>query len=114
MTAAVSATAAGTEVMASRARATLAPSAVWITWEQQRRNAGVAAALDVPLYECALRYRGLRRYAVSLAWTFRLLRERRPEVVFVQNPSIVLALAAIACTARSSVRPWSSMRTTPR
>src|SRR4051812_44082967 len=93
---AVFATAAGAEVVTSRALATLAPSAVWITWERQRRNAGVAGALGVPLYECNLKYGGLKRYAVSLAKTFWLLRGRRPEGVFVQKPSIVLALAAIA------------------
>jgi glycosyltransferase involved in cell wall biosynthesis len=69
--------------------------AVWITWERQRRNEGIARALGVPLYELNVPGSRLRRYMVAVPKTATILRTERPEVVFVQNPSIVLGLGAV-------------------
>jgi len=68
---------------------------VWITWERQRRNESVSHALGLPLHELNVPGSRLRRYGVTLPTTRRILRDARPEVVFVQNPSLVLGLAAV-------------------
>jgi glycosyltransferase involved in cell wall biosynthesis len=66
--------------------------AIWLTWERQRRNRSMAAATRSDLRE--LHYKGnpILRYSV-LAWrTTRLVFREKPDVIFFQNPSIVLAL----------------------
>lgn len=65
--------------------------AIWITWERQRRNRSMAAATKSDLHE--LQYKGnpILRYCI-LAWrTARLVFKERPDAIFFQNPSIVLA-----------------------
>ena len=69
--------------------------AAWITWEHQRRNIGVSSGLGVPLFELAFKGGRLKRYAKSLLATARVLTTKKPAVLFVQNPSIVLALTAV-------------------
>jgi glycosyltransferase involved in cell wall biosynthesis len=67
---------------------------LWITWERQRRSIELA-----PTFGCELAvfdFAGRRcRYARSLAATLALVLRRRPSVLFVQNPSMILA--AFAC-----------------
>ena len=70
--------------------------AVWVTWEHQRRNAGVSNALGIPLFEFDITGNRVKRYARSLAATWRVFRRERPDLIFVQNPSLVLTLAALA------------------
>ena len=67
---------------------------VWVTWERQRRNHGIARALGLPLVEVLRSGGRVQRYLGSLAETWRVLRRARPEVLVVQNPSVVLACAA--------------------
>ena len=69
--------------------------AAWITWEHQRRNIGVSTGLGVPLFELAFKGGRLTRYMKSLVATADVLRTKNPGVLFVQNPSIVLALTAV-------------------
>lgn len=67
-------------------------SAAWITWEIQTRNRSMANRLNIPLYELIskqprlIRYVALSIKTISIAW--------KKEILFVQNPSIVLALVA--------------------
>jgi glycosyltransferase involved in cell wall biosynthesis len=75
--------------------ARLQTPAIWITWEHQRRNEGIASALGIPFHEFDFTCGRIKRYALSLVKTWRALRSRRPAVVFVQNPSVVLTLTAI-------------------
>jgi glycosyltransferase involved in cell wall biosynthesis len=70
-------------------------SLVWLTWERQRRNAGLSGALGAQLLELDLRGGRLRRYARLIPRTWRLLREHRPRLVIVQNPSLVLTVEAL-------------------
>jgi glycosyltransferase involved in cell wall biosynthesis len=70
-------------------------SAIWVTWEYQTRNGSLSRLLGIPLYEIVSEKTGLRRYAGSLLRTFRLIRSEKPEVVFCQNPSIVLSLFCV-------------------
>ena len=68
--------------------------AIWISWERHRRSRELARALSVPLYEIVSRRGGgLRSIDCSLRTTALLLR-LRPSLVFVQNPSVVLAALA--------------------
>jgi glycosyltransferase involved in cell wall biosynthesis len=69
--------------------------AAWITWEHQRRNVGVSSGLGVPLFVLAFTGGRLKRYVKSLLATARVLTTKRPSVLFVQNPSIVLAFTAV-------------------
>lgn len=74
------------------------PSAIWITWEHQRRNRELARALDVPLLEIDGGRNRWLRYLRAARQTVSALRARRPELVFAQNPSVVLA--ALVCALR--------------
>ncbi|SMC50162.1 Glycosyltransferase involved in cell wall bisynthesis [Desulfocicer vacuolatum DSM 3385] len=68
---------------------------IWITWERQSRNRGIAAALAWPLVEIECGENRLQRYLKSLIRTLEVLFRERPAVVVVQNPSIVLASVSI-------------------
>jgi glycosyltransferase involved in cell wall biosynthesis len=74
---------------------------LWVTWERQRRSLELA-----PTFHCQLaviEYDGvLGRYARSLARTLTLVLRQRPAVLFVQNPSMVLA--AFACVIGQALR----------
>lgn len=69
---------------------------VWITWEMQRRNQSLSNALGARLYE--LDYSNLPsalRYIKCCAQTLHILFREKPHILFVQNPSIILATLAI-------------------
>ena len=68
---------------------------VWITWEIQRRNRTLSNKVGAQLYELVFPGGRLKRYPQQLAATLRVLQARRPDVLFVQNPSIVLAFFAV-------------------
>lgn len=72
----------------------LRAQAAWIAWERQRRTTELARALGVPLYR--LLHDGPRwiRYPVLATHTLGILHRRRPRVLIVQNPSLILALLA--------------------
>ena len=62
---------------------------IWIAWERQRRSIEIAASLGCELY--LLEYKGSLRYLKCLATTLHIVRRDRPSVLFVQNPSMLLA-----------------------
>ena len=69
---------------------------IWITWENQRRNSTTSAALGCKLFVFDLDVKPLLRYPLALALTcFTFVRER-PSIIFVQNPSMILATLAVA------------------
>jgi glycosyltransferase involved in cell wall biosynthesis len=66
-------------------------SAIWVTWEIQRRNRSLARALGAELHEMIHRGGALARYC-ALSWrTFRLVRRRKPQIIYYQNPSLILS-----------------------
>ena len=69
---------------------------IWITWEKHRRTEQLASALPkVDLFEFTLDANRLVRYPYLLfKSTLTLIRER-PDLVIVQNPSIILAIFVI-------------------
>ena len=68
---------------------------LWITWEIQRRNRSLSTALSARLVEITSNQNRAIRYLTSIFKTVSNIRQRKPEILFVQNPSIVLALTAV-------------------
>jgi len=66
-------------------------SAIWITWERQRRNRSMAARVGARLHELHCARKALRRYWLLGRQTIRIVRESGAAVIFYQNPSLVLA-----------------------
>jgi hypothetical protein len=68
---------------------------IWITWEKQRRNSTLSKALNAKLFEFDLKCTRLLRYPVALCKTVAAFVAERPDLIFVQNPSLILALFAV-------------------
>jgi glycosyltransferase involved in cell wall biosynthesis len=65
---------------------------IWITWEDHRRSRELASAFDCE-YVCFISKRSrFFRYIKLSVKTFLYIYKSKPEVVFCQNPSVVLAL----------------------
>jgi glycosyltransferase involved in cell wall biosynthesis len=71
---------------------------LWISWNTHRRTTGLCAAWDLPLHIIRSNRTGLGRWVEQAVDTLRLLRHEKPEILFVQNPS--LALTVLATVAR--------------
>lgn len=67
---------------------------IWITWETQRRSIELSKQLNCELF--IIEHSGLPRYFKSIKRTLQILISRKPDILFVQNPSMILAF--IACT----------------
>ncbi len=65
---------------------------IWITWETQRRSIELAKQFDCKLY--IIEYSGLFRYVFSILKTLIICIKYKPEILFVQNPSMVLSFVA--------------------
>ena len=70
-------------------------SRIWLTWEIQRRNRTLSKKLDATLYELIPKKKGLARYAELIVKSYQVLINEKPRLLFVQNPSLVLALWAV-------------------
>lgn len=66
---------------------------IWIAWERQRRTIELAAELNCKLY--IIEESGIARYPISILKTLKIFFRERVGVLFVQNPSMILA--ALAC-----------------
>lgn len=67
---------------------------IWITWENQRRNRELSHALNARLYELKeidLIKNPVKKYALGLLKTIRILLNERPLLIFCQNPSLILS-----------------------
>lgn len=69
---------------------------VWITWETQRRSYELAKILNCKFY--LFEYEGVLRYLRSIVNTLRVFANKSTNIIFVQNPSMVLA--TLACIYR--------------
>jgi hypothetical protein len=76
--------------------------AIWLTWERQTRNLSMAEHLNAEYIE--LTYSGLRlvRYLLLSIKTLLIIRERKPQIIYFQNPSIILGLL---CTIVKVIAP---------
>ena len=69
--------------------------ALWVSWNTHRRTTGLCAAWGVPLHVFRSKRHGLGRWIEQAAETHRLLRRHKPEILFVQNPSLALTVLAV-------------------
>lgn len=65
---------------------------IWITWENQRRNKGIAESLGWKLYVIDVHASPIIRYIISILKTVVVILKEKPISVAVQNPSIILAV----------------------
>lgn len=68
---------------------------VWITWENQRRNHTLSRAISAELFQLDFKTNWFVRYIKSITLTLIVFVKERPGLIFVQNPSLVLALLAV-------------------
>jgi len=66
---------------------------IWITWERQRRSIELAKKFNCKLF--IVEYEGILKYPRSIRETWNILRSHKADILFVQNPSMILA--AFAC-----------------
>ena len=71
------------------------PERLWITWEVQRRNRSMSKVLGAELYELVLVAPFWWRYPVLVIKTINLIWRTRPQIIFSQNPSLVLAAVSV-------------------
>lgn len=69
--------------------------AIWITWEVQRRNRTLSRRFGAELHEILARGSRAARYLSCAGRTIDVIRSRRPDVLIVQSPSVVLAFIAV-------------------
>jgi glycosyltransferase involved in cell wall biosynthesis len=67
-------------------------STLWITWEHHRRTIELCRALSIDLCELISHRSRALRYVALIVRTVRCLARRRPSLVVVQCPSVVLGL----------------------
>lgn len=68
---------------------------IWITWENQRRNHSLSSELKAKLFQFDFKGNRIARYAKSIAYTLVTFAREKPKIIFVQNPSFVLAFLAV-------------------
>ena len=69
---------------------------IWITWEVHRRTRELASAIPgIKLFEYDLEACRLVRYMRMLPWTKSILIRERPDLVIVQNPSMILTIFTV-------------------
>lgn len=66
-----------------------------LSWFEHRRTRELCAGLGIELLLVDTTYRGLRRYLLLTARTIALLSRRRPGVLLVQNPSLILSVLCV-------------------
>lgn len=69
--------------------------AIWLTWENQRRNHSLSQRLGVDLFKLEYNAPRYKRYPVLVTRTLQLLHSFSPRLIFVQNPSLLLALLVV-------------------
>lgn len=70
-------------------------NSAWITWENQVRNVSLSSRFSADFYPVVSRHKGIVRYLECAVKTIAILFKYRGQLVFVQNPSLVLALLAL-------------------
>jgi glycosyltransferase involved in cell wall biosynthesis len=62
---------------------------VWLSWERHRRSIELAHVFGCELH--SFEFEGRYRYLYCIIKTVALLIKKKPEIVFAQNPSMILA-----------------------
>lgn len=77
---------------------------IWLTWEIQQRNRSLSQRLSAELIEITSSRARPVRYTILIARTIRAIHDANPTTIFAQNPSIVLALLALAYAKLKKIR----------
>jgi len=64
---------------------------LWITWNIQRRNVSLSSAIGATLEELISTASNWVRYPLLATKTIKLIVNQRPDQIYAQNPSLVLA-----------------------
>ena len=67
---------------------------IWISWQNHRRTKEICDYFNIKLYTFSSPLIRLFKHPLNLIKTFWLLNKKRPSILFVQNPSIILACFA--------------------
>lgn len=67
---------------------------LWVAWNTQRRNNTLSAILEAEMVEFRSEASNWIRYPSLSIKTLRLIKNRKPDLLFVQNPSLILTLLA--------------------
>lgn len=68
---------------------------LWISWYPHRRTTGLCDAWNVPLRVISCSQVGLSKWLIQSVQTVRLVLLHRPQILFVQNPSLGLVVLAL-------------------
>jgi len=71
------------------------PKRIWVTWENQMRNHTLSRALGAKLFQFDIKLNRSIRYPIALLKTLLTFIKERPNLIFVQNPSLVLSFFAV-------------------
>jgi len=77
---------------------------IWVTWEKQIRNQNMSAAVGATLFEIITQHPRYIRYPVNIYKTISIFFKYKPNIIFVQNPSLVLAVLAVIAGKVSGAR----------
>jgi len=66
-----------------------------LTWEVQRRNWSMSRVVGAKLFELTSYRSRMVRYIALAIRTIQVIKNERPNIVFAQNPSIVLSLLVL-------------------
>ena len=83
--------------MTSNSTVEAGASSLWVSWSPHRRTSGLCAAWNIPLHVLHPALPGPARWAALPLQTLRLLQRCRPDLLFVQNPSLALTTLAALC-----------------
>jgi len=72
-----------------------ASKALWIAWEGHRRSREIAPAVGATLVELTMKASRLVKHPALLWRTFEVLNRERPDILFVQCPSVFLGAWAV-------------------
>ena len=61
---------------------------IWISWNNQRRNVGLALAVNASLYMSDYNLPGCLRLLVEFINSWKIIHRERPSICFTMNPSV--------------------------
>ena len=79
-------------------------NAIWITWENQRRSVELAKHIGAKYFELSSSASSGHRVMCLILKTIKLLLHEKPTMVFVQNPSNILAAFICFCKNFSTLK----------
>lgn len=65
---------------------------IWLTWERQRRSVVLSESFGATLH--IIEKFGILRKIKCMLTSFKVVRQKKPDILFVQNPSMLLAVVS--------------------